>query len=309
MQMNILVIFTGGTIGSSIQEGFIVPNKHNKYKLIQMYNKATEDDQRFDVDMPYTMLSENLDGRYITKLMRCIDMHLRKGKYDGIIVTHGTDTLHYTAAGLSIVFEKTEIPIMLVSSNYPLEDERANGLYNFIHAVTYIRNRNVPGVYVSYKNRGEETKTFRADSIVNYDIYSDVIRTIEEEQLNEETPGKETGIGVRDAKANRVIPELQETSPVQFIRPYPGIRYEIPEDGTGAVLLGTYHSGTINTGSGELKKFCDIMRKKKIPVYVCGVPAGIGYESTKYYESLGIKVLPYGTDIYWYMRLWIELAH
>lgn len=306
--MNILVIFTGGTIGSSIQDGFIAPKDDNKFKLIQMYKESTGDCQKFDIDTPYTILSENLDGKYITKLMECISKHMQERRYDGIIVLHGTDTLHYMAAGLSIVFAKTEIPLMLVSSNYPLEDRRANGLYNFIHAVRYIQKRNNPGVYVSYKNRNEEVKIFMADRIVNYDIYSDTIRTIEEIKLSSkimlENKEKASMSGIENIK----IPMLKETSPVKFIRPYPGIQYEIPKDEVKAVLLGTYHSGTINTAGNELKRFCETMKERKIHVYICGVPEGVGYESTKYYEELGIKVLPYGTDIYWYMRLWIEYS-
>lgn len=303
--MNILVIFTGGTIGSSMQDGFIAPKDDNKFKLIQMYKESTGDSQKFTVVTPYTILSENLNGRYITKLMECINIHMQERKYDGIIVLHGTDTLHYMAAGLSIVFAKTEIPLILVSSNYPLEDQRANGLYNFIHAVKYIQKRDEPGVYVSYKNRNEEEKIFMADRIVNYDIYSDTIRAIEEKKISSEWLLEKEGLhGI----ANIKVPMLKEISPIKFIRPYPGIQYEIPKYEVKAVLLGTYHSGTINTADNELKKFCEAMKEREIHVYICGVPDGVGYESTKHYKALGIKVLPYGTDIYWYMKLWIEYS-
>ena len=43
----------------------------------------------------------------------------------------------------------------MVSSDYPLEDQRANGLVNFICGVDFIREKNYNGVYVSYKNKGE----------------------------------------------------------------------------------------------------------------------------------------------------------
>ena len=94
-------------------------------------------------------------------------------------------------------------------------------------------------------------------------------------------------------------------SPIKFITPYPGIRYEIPEPEIKAILFGSYHSGTIQTSRKELIDFCTEMKKRNIPMYLCGVPDGTGYESTKYYKELGIESLPYGTDIYWYMKLWI----
>lgn len=294
--MNILVLFTGGTIGSSIQDGLISLKEDNKYKLIKMYREKTGDGQEFDVDTPYTVLSENLNGTHITKLVRSISGHLKGRKYNGIIITHGTDTLPYMAAALSIIFENADIPILLVSSNYPLEDKRANGLSNFIKAVRYIQGKRKSGIYVSYKNRGEDEKIIRPDLIVNYDIYSDVIRRIEEGP-------KTTSVEINP---DEIV--LQETSPIKFIRPYPGIQYEIPGDDIKAILFGSYHSGTINTAGSGLREFCEILKRKNVSLYICGVPEGVGYESTKYYKEFGINVLPYGTDIYWYMRLWIEYS-
>ena len=60
------------------------------------------------------------------------------GKYDGIIVTHGTDTLPYSAAALSYALGNNCIPVCLVSSNYPIEDERANGVDNLHGAIRLI---------------------------------------------------------------------------------------------------------------------------------------------------------------------------
>ena len=61
-------------------------------------------------------------------------------KVDGIILTHGSDTIQYTAALLSYVL-KPEIPVMIVCSNYVLEDEKANGFDNFCAAVDFIKNK------------------------------------------------------------------------------------------------------------------------------------------------------------------------
>lgn len=303
--MKILVIFTGGTIGSSIQDGYIAPDMEKKYKLIQLYGEETKDHQQFDVDVPYMLLSENLNGVYLTKLIHCVQKHMETKIYDGIIITHGTDTLHYTAAALFIIFENTDIPIMLVSSNYPLEDKRANGLHNFKEAVRYIRRKCAPGVYVPYKNRNEEVKIFQPKYIVNYDIYSDEIRTMDtngKESIDEEQYGI-----LKNHKVHPDTIQLNEYSPVAYIRPYPGIRYEI-SDKTKAVLFGSYHSGTINTADKCFVEFCKKMKDEEIPMYICGVPQEIGYESTKCYKELGVNVLPYGTDIYWYMKLWLNFS-
>lgn len=57
------------------------------------------------------------------------------GNVEGIILTHGSDTIQYTASFLSCIEEFTHIPVMVVCSNYVLTDNRANGLRNFSAAV------------------------------------------------------------------------------------------------------------------------------------------------------------------------------
>ena len=68
--MKIMVIFTGGTIGSAVNDGFISPDNSQGYKLITEYEKfSTRSNARQPVDlytcMPYSLLSENLNGDYL----------------------------------------------------------------------------------------------------------------------------------------------------------------------------------------------------------------------------------------------------
>ena len=72
--------------------------------------------------------------------------------YDGIIIAHGTDTLAYTTNMLSIMLSGIDIPVVMVSSNYILSDDRANGNDNFINAVFFISHSKYKGVYAIYRN-------------------------------------------------------------------------------------------------------------------------------------------------------------
>ena len=130
--MKILVVFTGGTIGSCYNDGVISPDSSTRYKLIEMY-KQNGGYAEFDAISPYTVLSENLNGEYFNLLYNSVKENINN--YDGIIVTHGTDTLQYTSAVLSYMFGLCNTPIVLVSANYPLESEKSNGLENFSAAV------------------------------------------------------------------------------------------------------------------------------------------------------------------------------
>ena len=94
--MNILVIFTGGTIGSRLNEdeGVICAGHEAPYNLIENY--VDNGTVSFCTMEPYKILSENLAAGNIEMLVNLIQVHYKN--YDGIIVTHGTDTLQYTAA-------------------------------------------------------------------------------------------------------------------------------------------------------------------------------------------------------------------
>ncbi len=300
--MKILVLFTGGTIGSSLSENYISPNQDAKYKLINMYKDKFGDDIEFVTREPYIILSENLDGVYITRLINSVMEVLNGEECDelgGIIVTHGTDTLQYSAAALSIALGKTDIPVILVSANYPLEDVRSNGINNFIAAVQYILRMKRGGVYVSYQNENGFANIFQASSLLRHDIYSDEIRTLKDTGKN--YSGLDTGSG--ENKAEPI--SLSKNSPVKMIMTYPGMTFEIPQNGIKKILFVPYHSGTLPTGSPELIEFCKAMREKGVEMYICGVSKGPQYETTRLYKELGINVLGVGTDIYWYMKLWI----
>jgi len=208
--MKILVMFTGGTIGSCLQDGYISPDEDNNYRLINMYREKTGDTQEFDLSEPYTTLSENLNGTHLQMLIREVANQIEADKYDGIIVTHGTDTLQYSAAALSIMFDKVGIPIILVSSNYPLEDERANGVSNFEGAVKYIQNKGKAGVYVSYVNadsESEDESIFSAENLANHDMYSDNIRLVNIKTIKTKF----------DVKINPKHIEINEKSNILFI--------------------------------------------------------------------------------------------
>ena len=173
----IVTVFTGGTIGSRAgASGDISPDRKMAYRLLKMYqdvfqttevensladiytsetdNSSTEfcvlekDNgiTGFLTEEPYYILSENLTGKELLLLARCVEKYLHPkmqdssrrfckpmGKeaegmsskeekgIDGIIILHGTDTLQYTAAFLSYVFADANVPIVLVSSAKPLE--------------------------------------------------------------------------------------------------------------------------------------------------------------------------------------------
>ena len=155
--MKILVIFTGGTIGSTKSGSVIDIDAETSFQLLESYlaqpqAKAVE----FETQQPIYILSENLVPNDWDALLHTLNS-VDQSQYDGIIIAHGTDTLPYTAAAISFGIQQCDVPVLLVSSDYPLDDKRANGLVNFTGAIDFIAQGVVAGVFVVFKNNNGET--------------------------------------------------------------------------------------------------------------------------------------------------------
>lgn len=296
--MKISVVFTGGTIGSSLCERIISPDDAPKYELLKNLPKDVE----VECFTPYITLSEQLNGVYISKLIQCVENCL-KGDVDGVVVTHGTDTLQYSAAALALAFGKSPVPVVLVSSDYVLSDSRANGQDNFDFAVRFIREK-IGGVFVSYRNRGCLPEIYPAETLLDHAVFSDRVVSLKG-AVGYFQDDRFVKCSLKYSKDNFGAFALNESSPVLRLRVCPGMR--LPNSiGYRAVLLEGYHSGTLPTESPQLIDFC---RKCTAPIYLAGMSPGNRYESTAAYDSLKIRVLEELTPIYAYMKLWMMLEN
>ena len=138
--MKILAILTGGTIGSVIHDGYIYTDDNAKKLVVNNYLEKNDNDVEFQIVEPFTVHSEYLSHIEINTLVDIVCDSTSKD-YDGIIVTHGTDSLQFTASALSYAVGNCNIPVLLVSAQYPMADFRSNGQINFNGAVDFIKNK------------------------------------------------------------------------------------------------------------------------------------------------------------------------
>ena len=302
--MKIAVIFTGGTIGSCIKNDFIGVDNKMQYVLLKNYENDSEIE--FITSSPYSILSENLSARELNLLQSEIAEKLTQD-FDGIIVTHGSDTLQYTSTAVEMAFGDCQLPVIFVSADYPLEDSRSNGFANFQGAVEFIRKKISNGVFVSYKNDDEKITNIHIPSKIlmhselNANIYS--IDKIPFAQYD----GKFTVNGIYSCNGNGIT-NYSEDSQILVVSSTPADSYSYFLENVKAILFKPYHSATLNTSNEKLVNFCKMATERQIPMYVLGAKSKTGYESTRIYKELNIQPLPYGTFISAYMKLWAELS-
>lgn len=319
--MKIAVIFTGGTIASTNKEGYITPVEKQSERLIEIYKKRSGRQVSFETDCPYFILSENLSGDFIKRLGIVLEEKL-SGTCDGVIVVHGTDTLQYSAAAMGYLFGKNSKPVVFVSSNYVLEDDRANGADNFYYAVEFIL-KNQGGVWISYRNQDGITYIHRAGRVLPHLPYSDEIFSACGQYFGMYQEGKFTvNPSYREAEdAIRPLSclPLKEYSGVLMAAVYPGMDYSfisgmqepLSSGRVKAVVFHAYHSGTLRTDTPELKSFLKAMARRGIPVCLTGVleEGQAVYASMKEMEDSGILLLGNMSPVAAYIKLWLLLAN
>lgn len=307
--MKLLVIFTGGTIGCTVKNGYISTDNTTTYQLLDLYRrKTTRKDVSIDSVEPYTLLSENLTGEYIRALGECLQDNLSKG-YDGIIITHGTDTIQYSATALSYAFPQLSIPVLLVSSNLVLDDEAANGVANFEAAVEFIAGKYGTGVFVPYRNNDHVVYIHQGNRLLPHLPYSDDLTSIQNgfyALFQNGVIQKNPAFPISAGSASHSLPLPGDwNSAVTRLFPYPGMVYSSLPGDVKAVLLDTYHSGTLCSITPGMKEFFHDAHQRSIPVFLTGSANHTDYESVKEWKAAHVITLPTASPIAMYIKLWM----
>jgi L-asparaginase len=296
--MRIKVFFTGGTIGSTRNNGVIGLETVTAPFLIEIYRYRTDDtDTEFDCETLFSVHSENLELNHLKIIYEAVKS-VDKNAYNGIIITHGTDTLTYTAQFLSIMLSP-KLPVMIVSSNKPLDNPSANGSSNFIGAVRLISSGVKPDIYVPIYTPSEDTVNF-----------------IQGKRVCDSYPFTHLFYGVSHGydpdAVPPYVPRFPERKNIVFLKTYPGLDYSIYDfrQKPDAVLIETYHSGTAKTvsadGTENILDFTERMTGAGIPVYAAPFDSRIGlYESSAAMQSKGLRFLPDITAAAAYVKLLI----
>lgn len=158
----ISLLHTGGTIASKVDytTGGVVA-QFSPEEIIALYPELA-DVVQIKSKLVSNILSENLTFAHIETIATAILAEIEESKKNntqlqGIVVTHGTDTMAYTAAALSFMLQNISIPVVLVGSQRSSDRGSSDAAMNMICAAQFAGHSSIPGVYVCMHHVSSDT--------------------------------------------------------------------------------------------------------------------------------------------------------
>ena len=137
---NILLIYTGGTIGmvkeykTNVLKAFNFNNIKEKIPELNLLDCIIQ-----TVSFKEPIDSSNMSPKYWVKIAEIIENHY--DEIDGFVILSGTDTMSYTASALSFMFENLNKPVIFTGSQLPIGDLRTDAKENLITAIQIAATR------------------------------------------------------------------------------------------------------------------------------------------------------------------------
>jgi len=167
---NILLIYTGGTIGmmKNFETGAL--KAFNFSKLLQKIPELKQLDCDIEtISFETPIDSSNMNPQKWIKIVEMIEDNY--ARFDGFVVLHGSDTMSYSASALSFMLENLDKPVVFTGSQLPIGDLRTDAKENLITAIQIasLRNKNKSVIgevclYFEYKlYRGNRTTKINAE--------------------------------------------------------------------------------------------------------------------------------------------------
>lgn len=168
----ILVIGTGGTIASAPTDNGLAPSLTAE-ALLEAIPYASS---FCEVHCTQAFSLDSTNVRPGHWLILADIIRKSYGEYDGFVIAHGTDTLAYTAAGLSYLIARSRKPIVLTGAQKPMGEDVTDAKQNLTDALIYASDDGSHNVCVVFNGRviagtrarKNYSKDFAAFASVNY---------------------------------------------------------------------------------------------------------------------------------------------
>lgn len=138
---------TGGTIASRLdyRTGAVIP----AFSPGELYGSVPElaDICNLETEKLYGVFSENMGPEQWVGTAQAIGKEIEKG-VKGIVIGHGTDTMHHTAAILSFMVQNSPVPIVMVGSQRSSDRPSSDAALNLMHSVKTAAESDIAEVMV-----------------------------------------------------------------------------------------------------------------------------------------------------------------
>ncbi|MCP4590481.1 MAG: Glu-tRNA(Gln) amidotransferase subunit GatD [bacterium] len=246
---NVKMLGTGGTIASRLdyRTGAVIP----AFSPGELYGAVPElaDICNLSTEKLFAVFSENMGPTQYKVLAQAIGEEIKKGT-DGIIIGHGTDTMHHTASAISFMVQNPPIPIVMVGSQRSSDRPSSDAALNLIHATTTAAESDIAEVMVCmFGPTSDEYGLLHRGTRVRkmHSSYRSTFRTIGDIPLamvNREkiTPLRQDYNRRRNDRNVTIVPVFEER--VSLLYYYPNMHPDIIEamidlDYKGIVIAGT----------------------------------------------------------------------
>jgi glutamyl-tRNA(Gln) amidotransferase subunit D len=266
----IALISTGGTIASKID--YRTGGVHAALSADELYASVPElaDHASIDPEVLMSEYSENLRPEHWTLIAEKVAEKIKTGKYRGIVISHGTDTMHYTAAALSFALQNLPVPVVLVGAQRSSDRPSSDAALNLLGATIFATRSEYAGVFVAMHagtsddtiachvgTRVRKNHTSRRDAFESIDITPVAFVRNNEIEMQQ----KHQNLLVRRFTANVVKINTRFEDRVMLLKYYPGFDPALIEHAINSGYRAIVLEGT---GLGHVGKECFPALKKAV---------------------------------------------
>ena len=297
-QPKVKLFGTGGTIASRLdyRTGAVIP----AFSPGELYGAVPElaDICNLETEKLFAVFSENMGPEQYKTLAIAIGKEIEKG-VDGIIIGHGTDTLHHTAAALSFMIQNSPIPIVLVGSQRSSDRPSSDAALNLMHAATAAAKSDIAEIMVCmFGPTSDEYGLLHQGTRVRkmHSSYRSTFRTIGEVPIatvtrDKITPIKQNYNRRRNDRNVTILPYYEDKVAMLYYYPnmQPDMIYSLIDNGYKGIVIAGTGLGHVNKPLYPAIKKC---QELGIPIYMT-VQTLWGYVHMFVYDT-GRDLMNYG---------------
>jgi glutamyl-tRNA(Gln) amidotransferase subunit D len=272
----VVLLGTGGTVASKLdyRTGAVKP----AFSTQELYNAVPELESICDLETKTVtqIFSENILPEDWIQIGNEVIKKIEQLNPAGIVITHGTDTMHYTSAALSFMLKNIDRPIVLVGAQRSSDRPSSDAAINLINGVQIATESDIAEVVVCmHGTSGEGYNLIHRGTRVRkmHTSRRDAFRTISGSPIAKIKNGKITYTGISYTKKSSIRKPIEIDAnineKVALIYDYPGMQSEIIDFYIDQKFSGIVIAGT---GLGHINqrhiKAIERAKEDNIPVFM-----------------------------------------